>query len=131
VEWYRITRGVPRYGIDLSQRDLPQETEQKHALNFTKGCYIGQEIVERIRARAILHRTFTGFQVEGEPPQPGTKIKDGEKNIGEVTSAARVPFQSGERTLALGYLRREFEASGTAVQVGEQKATVHPIAFEF
>ncbi len=92
LEWYRIVRGVPRYGLDLSQRDLPQETEQKHALNFSKGCYIGQEIVERIRARAILHRTFTGFEAEGEPPQAGTKIKGGDKNIGEITSAARVPF---------------------------------------
>jgi aminomethyltransferase len=131
LEWYRITRGVPRYGIDLSQRDLPQETEQKHALNFTKGCYIGQEIVERIRARAILHRTFTGFLVEGEPPQTGSKITDSEKNIGEVTSAARIPFPSGERTIALGYLRREFEAPGTAVKIGEQKATVQSIPFEF
>jgi len=131
LEWFRIARGVPRYGLDLSQRDLPQETEQKHALNFTKGCYIGQEIVERIRARAILHRTFTGFLIEGEPPQAGTKIKDGDKNIGEITSAARVPFPSGERTVALGYLRREFEAPDTAVQVGEQKAIVQSIPFQF
>ncbi len=131
LELYRIVRGVPRYGIDISQRDLPQETEQKHALSFTKGCYIGQEIVERIRARAILHRTFTGFVVEGEPPQPGTKIKDGDKNIGEITSAALVPFSTGERTVALGYLRREFEAPGTAVQVCEQKATVQLIPFKF
>jgi aminomethyltransferase len=131
LEWYRIVRGVPRYGLDLSQRDLPQETEQRHALNFTKGCYIGQEIVERIRARAILHRTFTGFLVEGEPPPSGAKIKDGDKNIGEITSSARVPFPSGDRTVGLGYLRREFEASGTAVQIGEQKATVQSIPFQF
>lgn len=131
LEWYRIARGVPRYGLDLSQRDLPQETEQKHALNFTKGCYIGQEIVERIRARAILHRTFIGFLVEGEPPPSGAKIKDGDKNIGEITSSARVPFPSGERTVALGYLRREFEAPGAALQIGEQKATVQSIPFHF
>jgi folate-binding protein YgfZ len=71
VEWFRIVRGVPRYGVDLGQRDLPQETEQQHALSFTKGCYIGQEIVERIRARAILHRTFSGFLVDGELPRAG------------------------------------------------------------
>ena len=131
LEWYRISRGVPRYGIDLSQRDLPQETEQKHALNFAKGCYIGQEIVERIRARAILHRTFTGFLFEGEPPQSGTKIKEGDKNIGEITSVARIPFPSGEHTVALGYLRREFEKPGTVVQVGVQTATVQTIPFQF
>jgi aminomethyltransferase len=131
LEWYRITRGVPRYGIDLSQRDLPQETEQKHALSFIKGCYIGQEIVERIRARAILHRTFTGFLIEGEPPQAETKIQSEGKNIGEITSAARVPFPSGERTVALGYLRREFAAPGTVVQIGDQRATVQSIPFQF
>jgi folate-binding protein YgfZ len=131
LELYRIARGVPRYGLDISQRDLPQETDQKHALNFSKGCYIGQEIVERIRARAILHRTFTGFVLEGEPPRPGTKVTDSDKNIGEITSAARAPFPGGERTVALGYLRREFEAPGTAVQVGEQKATVQSIPFQF
>jgi len=131
LEWYRIARGVPRYGIDLTQRDLPQETEQKHALNFAKGCYIGLEIVERIRARAILHRTFTGFLFEGAVPETGAKIKNGERNIGEITSAARIPFASGERTVALGYLRRESEAPGTVVHVGEQQATVQSIPFSF
>ena len=131
LEWYRIARGVPRYGIDLSQRDLPQETEQKHALNFTKGCYIGQEIVERIRARAILHRTFTGFELDGEPAKTGTKITDGDKNIGEITSSARIPFPSGERTVLLGYLRREFESPGTAVQIDGRQATVQSIPFSF
>jgi folate-binding protein YgfZ len=131
LEWYRIGRGVPRYGLDISQRDLPQETEQKHALSFVKGCYIGQEIVERIRARAILHRTFTGFLIEGEPPQAETKIQTDGKNIGDITSAARVPLPSCERTIALGYLRREFAAPGTVVQIGEQKATVQSIPFQF
>ena len=47
----RIAAGIPRYGADIRERDLPQETEQERALNFTKGCYVGQEIVERIRSR--------------------------------------------------------------------------------
>ena len=65
LELYRIARGVPRYGVDLRERDLPQETGQQHALNFSKGCYIGQEIVERIRARGNVHRAFVGFEVAG------------------------------------------------------------------
>ena len=129
LEWYRIARGVPRYGIDLSQRDLPQETEQRHALNFTKGCYIGQEIVERIRARAILHRTFTGFVLAGEPPPKGIKITQGDRNIGEITSAARIPFPGGARTVALGYLRRDSAAPGTVVRIADQQATVQSIPF--
>lgn len=130
LEMYRIARGVPRYGIDLRERDLPQETGQEHALSFTKGCYIGQEIVERIRARGNVHRTLIGFEMEGEPPQPGTKVRAGDKEVGEITSAARVPFLDGERTLALGYLRREVAAPGTVVQVGERSAKVRTLPFD-
>lgn len=129
LELYRVVRGVPRFGVDLRERDLPQETGQQHALNFAKGCYIGQEIVERIRSRAILHRTFVGFEVEGEPPAPGTKVRNNDKNAGEVTSAARVPFPNGERSLALGYAHREIAVPGTTVQIGEQTATVQTLPF--
>jgi len=124
LELYRIARGIPRYGVDLRERDLPQETGQQHALNFTKGCYIGQEIVERIRSRGNVHRTFIGFEVEGGPPHPGAKVFADGKDVGEITSAARVPFGGGARTLALGYLRREVATPGTTVQVGEQSARV-------
>ncbi len=129
LELYRMVRGVPRFGVDLRDRDLPQETGQPYALNFAKGCYIGQEIVERIRSRAILHRTFVGFEVDGEPPAPGTKVQFSDKNAGEMTSAARVPFPSGERTLGLGYAHREIAVPGTVVQIGEQSATVAALPF--
>jgi len=129
LELYRIVRGVPRFGVDLRDRDLPQETGQQYALNFAKGCYIGQEIVERIRSRAILHRSFVGFEVEGAPPPPGTKVRVNDKNAGEMTSAARVPFPSGERTLGLGYAHREVAAPGTRVQIGDQIATVAALPF--
>lgn len=124
LEMFRIVRGAPRYGIDLRERDLPQETGQQHALSFTKGCFIGQEIVERIRARGNVHRTFIGFEVEGAAPQPGTKVRVNDKDVGEITSSARIPFPNGERTLALGYLRREAAVPDAAVQIGEQSARV-------
>jgi len=129
LELYRIVRGIPRFGVDLRDKDLPQETCQHYALNFAKGCYIGQEIVERIHARAILHRTFVGFEVEGEPPPSGTKVRVKDKNAGEMTSAARVPFPGGERTLALGYAHKEIAVPGTAVQIGDQTATVQALPF--
>ncbi len=56
-----LRAGIPLYGVDIRERDLPQETEQMRALNFNKGCYVGQEIVERIRSRGNVHRKFTGF----------------------------------------------------------------------
>ena len=129
LEMYRIARGIPRYGVDLRERDLPQETGQEHSLNFSKGCYIGQEIVERIRSRGNVHRALIGFEVAGEPPQPGTKIFAADKEVGEITSAARVPFGDGGRTFALGYLRREAATAGSTVKVGEQSAMVQSLPF--
>jgi len=129
LERYRIVRGVPRFGIDLRDKDLPQETGQHHALNFAKGCYLGQEIVERIRSRAILHRTFVGFEVDGEPPPPGTEVRLDEKKKGETTSAARVPLPGGERTLALGYVHADIANPGTIVEIGGQAATVQTLPF--
>ncbi len=129
LELFRLARGVPRYGVDLRERDLPQETGQQHALNFAKGCYVGQEIVERIHARGNVHRAFVGFEVDGDVPEPGTKVRAADKEVGEITSAARVPFPGGDRTLALGYLRREVADPGTEVTIGEQSATVRALPF--
>ncbi len=129
LELYRIARGVPRYGIDLRERDLPQETGQQHVLNFAKGCYVGQEIVERIRSRGNVHRMFVVLEVEGDPPSAGDKITAGDKDVGEITSAARVPFPAGERTSALGYIRREFAEPGTEVKIGQRTAIVKVLPF--
>ncbi len=113
---FRISRGIPQFGQDIRDRDLPQETGQARALNFTKGCYLGQEIVERIRSRGAVHRQFMAFTVEGPLPEPGTKIQSAEKEVGEITSSAIQPFPGGETAVALGYLRRE--AMGSALTAG-------------
>jgi len=110
--------------VDIRERDLPQETEQMRALNFNKGCYVGQEIVERIRSRGNVHRKFTGFVVEGAAAiSPGAKIVLDEKDVGEVTSVATQHSQGG-RTIALGYIRREVGVPGREVAIGADKATV-------
>src|SRR5207253_11141506 len=82
VEVLRIASGIPRYGQDIREKDLAQETGQQRALHFTKGCYIGQEIVERIRSRANVHRSFTGFEIRGPLPATGSKIQANGKNVG-------------------------------------------------
>lgn len=120
LELFRIARGIPRYGQDIRERDLPQETEQERALNFNKGCYVGQEIVERIRSRGSVHRTFTGFRVEGAVPAPGTRIEADGKEVGEITSSATLPSPNGDTAVALGYIRREvlkkdLQAGGTRI----------------
>jgi folate-binding protein YgfZ len=125
LEMQRITAGIPLYGIDIHERDLPQETEQTRALNFNKGCYVGQEIVERIRSRGNVHRKFTGFVVVGVAAMiaPGAKIVADEKEVGEITSAATLPA-SGDQTVALGYIRREVGLPGREVIIGDCKATI-------
>jgi aminomethyltransferase len=128
LEDLRILEGTPRYGTDIrnseTARDLPQETEQSRALNFSKGCYLGQEIVERIRSRGAVHRTFSGFQLDGSLPTPGTILTGPEpgadgKPVGELTSVAAIQLPealspSGEVRLALGYIRREALADAQA-----------------
>jgi aminomethyltransferase len=129
LEMFRVWAGVPRYGQDIRERELPQETEQDQALHFSKGCYVGQEIVERIHARGLVHRTFSGFVVDGGPPEPGTKIVSEGKDVGYITSALLVPLNGSSKTLALGYIRREVGTPGTVVQAGEASATVSGLPF--
>ncbi len=118
---FRISRGIPQFGVDIRERDLPQETGQTRALNFTKGCYLGQEIVERIRSRGSVHRQFTAFLVEGTLPEAGAKILAAEKEVGEITSGAVLPMPDGDRPVALGYLRRD--AAEKELRSGESKLT--------
>ena len=131
-EWLRISLGVPRFRLDIRERDLPQETGQQHALHFNKGCYVGQEIVERIHSRGSVHRVFAGFRVEGAVPRPGAKIQWGGKDVGEITSAAAIPRVStdgADLALALGYVRREAAAPGTEVKIDADTARVESLPF--
>jgi folate-binding protein YgfZ len=129
LELLRIAAGIPRYGVDIRERDLPQETDQERALSFVKGCYVGQEIVERIRSRGQVRRKFTGFDVRGELPAPGSKIQADGKDVGEITSAASLPWPGGDRGVALGYIRREVATPGKLLDAGGSEATVAHLPF--
>jgi len=129
LELARIVAGIPTYGVDIRERDLPQETEQARALNFNKGCYVGQEIVERIRSRGAVHRKFSGFMAEGAAQiAAGAKIVASEKEVGEITSSAFL--QSTNKTVALGYIRREVGVPGREVMIGTTRATVIALPVE-
>ena len=133
LEMDRIVSGIPLYGVDIRERDLPQETEQARALNFSKGCYVGQEIVERIRSRGNVHRKFTGFvSQDGAPLTPGAKVMvgdvAGEKEVGEITSATTLPHQPTQ-PIALGYIRREHAIPHKEVTIAGAKAWVAALPF--
>jgi folate-binding protein YgfZ len=108
-EWLRILEGTPRIGTDIRDRELPQETAQTRALHFAKGCYLGQEIVERIRSRGNVHRTYSGFRLDGDLPPIGAPLEADGKQVGELTSIAAIPFPGEPHPihLGLGYIRRE------------------------
>jgi len=128
LELARITDGVPRFGVDIREKDLPQETAQQRALDFNKGCYLGQEIVERIHARGAVHRSLAGFEfAEGTPPA-GAKVVAGGKDVGQVTSVAQLP-NGKRRTLALGYIRRAAGAPGSEVEIEGAKGRVSALPF--
>jgi folate-binding protein YgfZ len=110
VEAFRIAEGIPAYGIEMAERDLPQETSQMRALNFNKGCYLGQEIVERIRSRGNVHRHLRQLELDGPAPAAGTELllEDGTAG-GQIASAAELPLPAGSRVFALGMIRGEAE----------------------
>ncbi len=99
----RILEGRPRWGVDIRDRELAQETGQTRALHFSKGCYLGQEIVERVRSRGAVHRTFVGFVLRGEMPGEDRQIFAADKAVGELSSVVQLPGW----LLGLGYVRRE------------------------
>jgi aminomethyltransferase len=131
LEWQRILLGLPRVGVDTGARELVQETEQDYALHYAKGCYIGQEIVERVRARGVVPRRFSGLIVEGGVAAPGSKIMAGEKEIGEVTSGAQVVLDGVAHSVALGYVKRSAIAEGDSVQVDGRAAKVVALPFQW
>jgi folate-binding protein YgfZ len=97
----RLEHGKPRYSEDISERFLAQEANQPLALHFSKGCYLGQEIVERVRSRGQIHRVLKPLILDTkEPPAPGAKLEDGAT---EITSAAYSPAL--DKVVALGYVR--------------------------
>ncbi len=113
LEKLRIAEGIPVYGIDMVERDLPQETAQMRALHFSKGCYLGQEIVERIRSRGSVHRHLRPLELAGPAPVAAAELalEDGTA-AGQITSAAELPLPAGKRVFALGMIRAEAETLG-------------------
>ncbi len=113
-ETARVRAGVPRFGADLTPENFPGEAGVlDRAVDFTKGCYPGQETVARMRYRGHPNKTLHRISHAGERLAPGTPILQGEKNVGAVTSVAPLPVD-GEN-LALCYLSRNADLDAPLV----------------
>jgi folate-binding protein YgfZ len=121
IEVFRIAEGIPAYGVDIVERDLAHETSQMRALHFNKGCYLGQEVVERVRSRGSVHRHLRQLEIFGPVPPPGTELHfddgalDGETAAGHITSAAELALPTGKRAFALGMIRGSAETRNQAL----------------
>lgn len=119
----RIESGRPRYGEEIVERYLVQETGQLQAVHFSKGCYLGQEIVERVRSRAQIHRVLRRLEIDAdEPPPSGTKLKSGDADAAEIASAVYSPELG--KIVAMAYVRTQFAEPGTTILLGDRTARV-------
>jgi folate-binding protein YgfZ len=117
LETLRVEAGIARYGVDLDETNVVTETNLDDAVSFTKGCYIGQEIIARIKYRGHVAKKIAGLIFQGEVSiETGAKIFSvDDKEIGRVTSVAFSPRLA--RTVALGYVKYNYLAPGTGVKV--------------
>lgn len=116
LESLRIVEGIPAYGTDIHEKHLAQETSQTRALHFNKGCYLGQEIVERIRSRANIHRVLRQFELKGSIPARGAELTADGKPVGHLSSVATLLYGGQNRTFAIGEVRTEALAARSDIQ---------------
>lgn len=129
LEVLRIEAGIPIYGIDMTDETIPIEANLGSAISYTKGCYIGQEVISRIDARGHVNRKLVGFLLDGEAlPTCGAKIVSSQREVGWVTSSTYSPVR--QQNIALGYVRREVWDAGVELQVDCNGTSVRAVVSE-
>lgn len=128
----RVEAGIPRYGVDFNEENLLLEVGLDDAVSFTKGCYLGQEVVERIRSRGHVNKKLCGLLLDGEwPAERGDLIQAGENQVGKITSSVVSPQL--RQPIALGYVAKEHWNPGTELLVRRDasmlRATVAALPF--
>jgi tRNA-modifying protein YgfZ len=127
AELVRIESGRPRYGVDLDDKVIPQEAGlNERAVSFTKGCYVGQETVARLYYRGKPNRHLRGLRLSA-PVEPGTPLRLGEKQVGQITSVAVSPAHG---PIALALVRREAEP-GSTLAAGDGDVTAEVVELPF
>ena len=123
-ETARVLAGVPRFGCDMTESNLaPEAGIAERAISYNKGCYIGQEVLNRLHNFAEVNKSLRVLRIDvAEIPNDGDPVFDGEKQVGEITSAVREV--GGDAAIALGYVRKGHNELGTKLRVGEAGAEV-------
>jgi folate-binding protein YgfZ len=136
LEIARIEAGLPRFGADMDETNLAPEVFDAGAISYSKGCYIGQEVIARVRTYGQVAKAWRGFRlpdVLAALPQRGDKLYLGDKEVGFITSAAASTFFKAN--IALGYVRREANSIGTELQMrtasGEAPVKIVELPFKF
>jgi len=123
VRTVRLENAHPRYGDDISEAVIPHETQLLHAVHFSKGCYLGQEIVERVHSRGHVNRLLVQLKIDGnEAPAAEVTLLADDKAAGKITSAAYSPAMGC--VVALGYVRAEHATEGSKLWVNGVAAEV-------
>jgi aminomethyltransferase len=116
LDMLRIEAGLPLYGRDMTNDTIPVEANLDGALSYTKGCYIGQEVIARLDARGHVNRRLVGLLLgDAALPPPGASIVAPQRQVGWITSATYSPAR--RQNIALGYVRREVWEPGTHLEV--------------
>ncbi len=127
----RIESGVPLFHRDMDEDTIPLEAGiESRAISFSKGCYVGQEVVIRVlhRGHGRVARRLVGLRLEGDrAPSPGASIRVGDREIGRVTSSTQSPAFG--QPIALGYVHRDFIEPGAKVSVDGVAAEVAALPF--
>jgi len=127
LEILRIEAGVPRLGSELDESVLPAEAGLDRAVSTGKGCYTGQEVVERLRSRGQVSHLLVGLTAPGDESLAiGADVTAAGKRVGEVTSACRSPTAG---VIALAFVRRAFADPGTELRVRSRTVRVAPLPF--
>ena len=118
----RVEAGLPRYGVDFNEEHLLLEVGLDNAYSYTKGCYLGQEVVERIRSRGHVNKKLCGLLLDGDTPaNSGDAIIAGVKEVGQITSS--VFSFTLNQAIALGYVHKDYWAPGTKLSVRQRHAS--------
>jgi folate-binding protein YgfZ len=118
LETARMEAGIPRFGADMDETNLAPEALDQVAISYSKGCYIGQEVIARVRTYGQVAKSLRGLKLEGDikdVPVKGAKLFLGDKEVGYITGAVRSPMCKA--VIALGYVRRGANETGAKLLV--------------